>query len=183
MSLKLNATIEIPKNSKIKYEYNRKSNTIAVDRILYGASAYPMNYGFIKNTLDWDGDELDVLIIADQEFIPGIEVPIRVVGAMEMIDGGETDTKLLGVIDCDVRYNHINKLADVNAHMLLEIKDFFENYKNLQSKKVLIKGFQDKDWAEKEYHECVELRKKYGELDNKEFIALMKKKHPEKYSK
>ena len=106
--MKLNVTIEIPKNSKIKYEYDRKTNQISVDRILYGSSAYPMNYGFIKEALDWDGDELDALIVSDQEFLPGVIVPVRVIGAMEMIDGGETDTKLITVIDCDPRYKHIN---------------------------------------------------------------------------
>ncbi len=182
MSLKLNATIEIPKNSKIKYEYDRKTGQISVDRILYGSSGYPLNYGFIKEALDWDGDELDVLIIADQEFIPGILVPVRIVGAMEMIDGGETDTKLLGVIDCDVRYKNIQKLSDVNEHLLLEVKDFFENYKNLQKKSVIIKGFKDEIWATNEYKECCELMEKYGKMDKDEFVSLMKKEHPEKYN-
>lgn len=181
MSLILNAIIEIPKNSKIKYEYNRETGQIVVDRILYGSSGYPLNYGFIKEALDWDGDELDVLIIADQEFIPGTIVPVRVLGAMEMIDGGETDTKLLGVIDCDVRYKDINNLDDVNKHLLLEIKDFFENYKNLQKKEVIIKGFKDQKWAVKEYEECCKLMQEYGSMDKKEFIKLMKKKYPKKY--
>ncbi len=182
MALVLNATIEIPKNSKIKYEYDRKTGQISVDRILYGSSGYPLNYGFIKEALDWDGDELDVLVIADQEFNPGINVPVRIVGAMEMIDGGETDTKLLGVIDCDVRYKGIQKLSDVNTHLLAEVRDFFENYKNLQNKKVVIKGFQDEQWAAHEYQECCELMQKYGKMDKDAFVAQMKQEHPEKYS-
>lgn len=181
MSLTLNVTIEIPKNSKIKYEYNRKDGSISVDRILFGPSAYPQNYGFIKEALDWDGDELDCLVISDQEFLPGVIVPTRIIGAMEMIDGGETDTKLIGVIDCDPRFKHINDLKDINEHILLEIKDFFETYKNLQKKKVEIKGFQDVKWAKKEYEECVELMKKYGKMDKDEFIKKMQSQHPEKY--
>lgn len=181
MALTLNVTIEIPKNSKIKYEYDRETKQISVDRILYGPSAYPHNYGFIKEALDWDGDELDVLVISDQEFLPGISVPTRIIGAMEMIDGGETDTKLIGVIACDPRYNHVNALTDLNQHLLSEIKDFFETYKNLQKKKVEIKGFKDVTWAEKEYKECVQLMQKFGELPKAEYVAKMMKEHPEKY--
>lgn len=181
MSLVLNVTIEIPKNSKIKYEYNRKDGSISVDRILYGPSSYPHNYGFIKEALDWDGDELDCLVISDHEFLPGVVVPTRIIGAMEMIDNGETDTKLIGVIDCDPRFSHVNELTDLNQHLLHEIRDFFETYKNLQKKKVEIKGFKDAKWAEKEYEECVGLMKQFGSMDKDEFVKKMMKDHPEKY--
>jgi len=181
MSLILKVVIEIPKNSKIKYEFDRKTNEISVDRILYGPAGYPENYGFIKNALDWDGDELDVLVIADQEFIPGIVVPTRIIGAMEMIDGGETDTKLIGVIDVDPRYNHIKTINDVPSHSLLVIKDFFETYKNLQKKEVIIRGFRDLDWAISEYEQCCQLMNKYGTLSKEEFLIKMKKENPDKY--
>lgn len=181
MSLILNVTIEIPKNSKIKYEFDRVTGQISVDRILYGSNSYPHNYGFIKEALDWDGDELDVLVIADQEFLPGIVVPTRIIGAMEMIDGGETDTKLIGVISCDPRFDHVKTTNDLNKHLLAEIKDFFETYKNLQKKKVEILGFKDVIWAEHEYKECVELMNKYGSMNKDEFIQKMKKEHPNKY--
>ncbi len=183
MSFKLKVTIEIPKNSKIKYEYNRETKQIEVDRILYGSNSYPQNYGFIKEALDWDGDELDALVIADQPFLPGVLVEAKILGAMEMIDGGETDTKLIGVVACDPRYDSYQKLDDLPKHLLLEIKDFFENYKNLQKKKVEVLGFKDEKWAHKEYQECVELMQKYGKEDKNEFIKLMKKEHPEKYKK
>ena len=181
--MKFNVTIEIPKGSKVKYEYDRKTQQINVDRILYGPSAYPLNYGFIKEALDWDGDELDALIIADQSFIPGCNVPVRLLGAMEMVDGGETDTKLITVIDVDPRYDHLKSINDVPKHILLEIEDFFKTYKNLQKKKVEVKGFKGLEWATKEYEECVELMNKYGSLDKKEFIKKMKKEHPKKYTK
>lgn len=179
--MKINVTIEIPKNSKIKYEYDRKTKELNVDRILYGPSSYPLNYGFIKEALDWDGDELDALIIADQSFVPGCNVPVRVLGAMEMIDGGETDTKLITVIDVDPRYDHLKSIKDVPKHILLEIEDFFSTYKNLQKKTVVIKGFKDIAWAEKEYQECVELMNKYGSMDKKAFVKKMMKEHPNKY--
>lgn len=180
--LKLNVTIEIPKGSNIKYEYNRQTGQISVDRILYGSDHYPQNYGFIKEALDWDGDELDCLVISDQAFMPGVVIPTRIIGAMEMIDGGETDTKLIGVIDCDPRYAGINSLQDINKHLLDEIKTFFETYKILQKKKVEIRGFQDESWAAHEYEECVKLMQEYGKMDKDEFVAKMKKEHPEKYS-
>ncbi|MCV3743704.1 inorganic diphosphatase [Ureaplasma sp. ES3154-GEN] len=180
--MKLNVTIEIPKHSNIKYEYDRATKEISVDRILYGANSYPQNYGFIRDALDYDGDELDALVIADQAFNPGINVPVRLLGAMKMIDGGETDTKLITVIDCDPRYQHIQTLQDVPAHYLKEIKDFFENYKNLQNKTVIINGFEDQAWAINEYQECQALMREYKNMDKDEFVALMRTKHPEKYT-
>lgn len=179
--MKINIIVEIPKNSQIKYEYDRMTGKILVNRILYGSNIYPMNYGFIEGALDWDGDELDALIISDQPFIPGAIVPVRVIGAMEMIDDSETDTKLITVIDCDPKYDFIKNLNDVPEHWLKQVKDFFENYKNLQNKKVLIKGFQGIEWATNEYHECVELMNKYGKLSKDDFITKMKKEHPNKY--
>lgn len=180
--MKVIATIEIPKHSNIKYEYDRFTNEIQVDRILYGSMYYPQNYGFLKEALDWDGDELDILVISDQSFQPGIKVPARIIGAMEMIDSGETDTKLIGVIDCDPRYKKIETLNDISSHILDEIADFFMNYKNLQNKKVLVKGFKDKEWAIHEYNECVTLMNKYKDIPKEEFLSLMKKEHPEKYT-
>ncbi len=180
--MKLTATIEIPKNSNIKYEYDRFTGDISVDRILYGAMYYPQNYGFLKEALDWDGDELDILVIADHSFLPGTKVPCRVLGAMEMVDGGETDTKLIGVIDCDPRFAHMQTFKDIPEHLLKEIKDFFSNYKNLQNKKVVISGFKDEKWAMKEYEHCVELMNKYKDMPKDEFIKKMKKEHPEKYT-
>lgn len=88
--LVLDVVVEIAKHSNIKYEYNRTSGRFHVDRILYGATHYPQNYGFIENTLDWDGDELDALVVADQGFQVGAVLPARILGAMSMVDGGET---------------------------------------------------------------------------------------------
>lgn len=181
--LVVNAMIEIPKNSKIKYEYDRKTGKISVDRILYCAATYPQNYGFIPEALDWDGDELDILIISDQIFLPGVAVPTRIIGAMEMVDNGETDTKLIGVVDCDPRYNEYQNLCDLPKHLTLEIQDFFETYKRLQNKPVKVSGFKDLNWAINEYKECVELMNKYGKIDKNEFIKKMQNEHPDKYSK
>ncbi len=179
--MKINAIVEIPKNSDIKYEYNLKTKMFEVDRILYGSNRYPQNYGFINNTLDWDGDPLDILIIANHEFLPGTIVPTRILGAMKMIDGGETDTKLIGVIDVDPRFDHIKTLDDVNENILNEISDFFENYKNLQKKTVEINGFEDLKYAIRELEETRELFNKYKDFSKEEFIKKMKATRPEKY--
>lgn len=179
----LDVIIEIPKHSNIKYEYDRKTHEISVDRILYGANIYPQNYGFIKEALDWDGDELDALVIADQSFFPGIKVPVRILGAMEMIDNGETDTKLITVISCDKRYEHIKSLKDVPNHLLDEIRNFFEQYKQLQKKNVTVIGFKDLEWAINEYEECCKMMDEYGHMPKDEFVAKMMKEHPEKYTK
>ncbi len=173
--------IEIPKNSNIKYEYDSERKRIVLDRVLYGANHYPQNYGFFENTLDWDGDPLDALVIADHSIFPGVEVEVRVLGSMHMIDGGETDTKLITVINSDKRFAHINNLKDVPQHLLDEIKDFFQTYKNLQKKSVHVGKFSDLKEAEKEFKECEALYKKYHKVDKDAFIAKMKKMHPEKY--
>lgn len=177
----VNVTIEIPKHSNVKYEFDRKTKQIVVDRILYGPSVYPENYGFIPDALDWDGDELDILVFADQCFNPGVVVPTRILGAMSMVDGGETDTKLIGVIDCDPRYKNYQTLKDVPQHKLDVIKDFFETYKRLQKKSVSVGNFHDTEWALKEYTECQHLMEEHGKMDKDEFIKLMQSKHPEKY--
>lgn len=145
MSKVVNVIIEIPKNSSVKYEYNRATGQIAVDRILFGPNVYPENYGFIPDALDWDGDELDVLVFADQPFSPGIAVPTRILGAMHMVDDGETDTKLIGVIDCDPRFKGYQKLEDLPQHKLAVIREFFETYKRLQHKEVKVGDFKDTD--------------------------------------
>ena len=177
----VNVVIEIPKNSNIKYEYNRSNGHISVDRILYGSSVYPENYGFIREALDWDGDELDVLVIADQSFMPGIEIPTRILGAMPMVDSGETDTKLIGVIDCDPRFKTYKSLDDLPNHKLKVIRDFFETYKRLQEKEVKVYKPKDCQWAINELNECKKLMIKYGKMPKEEFLTKMKKEHPEKY--
>lgn len=100
---------------------------------------------------------------------------------MKMIDDGETDTKIITVIDVDPRFANINCIDDLDQHKLLEIKDFFETYKNLQNKKVVIKGFEKIDYAKKEFIECENLFNQYKDLNKKDFIEKMKKEHPNKY--
>ncbi len=177
--MKKYVTIEIPMNSNVKYEL--ENGKLYVDRVLFGSMNYPANYGFIENTLDWDGDPLDVLVFSKQPFIPSSIVETRIIGAMKMIDDGETDTKLIGVVNVDPRFNNIKKINDLGEDTLKEVRDFFENYKNLQNKTVKVLGFENEKYAKKEFDETVELFNKYKDMKKDDFINLMKKNHPEKY--
>ncbi|ENY68683.1 Inorganic pyrophosphatase [Metamycoplasma auris 15026] len=178
----ISVNIEIPKNSNIKYEYDRKTGKIKIDRILREGFKYPANYGYISEALDWDGDELDVLVYSPEEFMPGSVVEVRIIGAMKMIDSGETDTKLIGVHADDYRLDHIKSLEDIDKMWLHSVKIFFQNYKYFKGPNVTeVTGFEGIEWAQKEYNECVQLMNQYGSLDKDEFIAKMKDLHPKKY--
>ncbi|WP_029905486.1 inorganic diphosphatase [Mycoplasmopsis opalescens] len=182
MSKIVEMKIEIPSGSRIKYEYDRADGQIHVDRILRGDFLYPSNYGFIPNALDWDGDELDVLLYSQETFAPGVLLNARIIGAMKMIDSGETDTKLIAVHDDDYRLDNINDIADLPEPFLMSLELFFNNYKNWKkpgAAKVL--GFEGEAWALTELDECIELMKEYGKIPKKEFVQLMMQKHPEKY--
>ncbi len=179
----LNVTIEIQKGSNIKYEYDRSQDKIIVDRILRDGFVYPANYGFVSEALDWDGDELDVLVYSDETFQAGVQLEARIVGAMKMIDDGETDTKLIAIHADDYRLEKIQKLEDLPKAWLESVQKFFSTYKNWKREGITsVAGFEGKDWAEEEYNECVELMNKYGKMDKKEFITKMMKEHPEKYT-
>ena len=174
--------LEIPQGSKVKYEYDRESNKLVVDRILRDQFKYPSHYGCIENTLDWDGDELDVLIYSKQQFIPNVLLEVKIVGAMKMIDDKETDTKLIGVHANEHEVENIQSLSDLPKQFLDDIKNFFSNYKNWKRPNITkVLGFEDQKWAEQEYLECLELMKNYGHLKKADFIKLMRQKHPEKY--
>ncbi|MCP4336939.1 MAG: inorganic diphosphatase [Mycoplasma sp.] len=178
----LNVTIEIQKGSNIKYEYDRSKGKIVVDRILRDGFKYPANYGFVSEALDWDGDELDVLVYSDETFQAGVELEARIIGAMKMIDDGETDTKLIAIHADDYRLNDIKSMEDLPKEWLDSLKTFFSTYKNWKREGITsVSGFEGKEWAEKEYKECVELMNKYGKMDKKEFISKMMKEHPDKY--
>lgn len=178
----LKVNIEIPKGSSVKYEFNRKSGKIEVDRILRDGFKYPANYGYVAEALDWDGDELDVLVYSDETFVPGCALTARIVGAMKMIDDGETDTKLIAVHSDDYRLANIKSLEDLPKKWLKEVETFFTTYKNWKRPGITsVSGFEGSDWAITEYNECVELMNEYGSMDKDAFIAKMMKEHPDKY--
>lgn len=182
MKKEIQVNIEIPVGSSIKYEFDRSIGKIVVDRILRDGFKYPANYGYIAEALDWDGDELDVLVYSPESFMPGVALNARIVGAMRMIDDGETDTKLIAVHADDYRLSDIQKLEDLPKEFLDKVKTFFSTYKNWKRAGITeVPGFEGIDWAIHEYEECVELMNKYGKLPKKEFVEKMMKEHPEKY--
>ncbi len=143
----MNVIIEIPKHSKNKYEIDKETGLIALDRAMHTAQDYPFDYGFVPQTLWDDGDALDVVILTTYPLNPGILVRTRPVGIMTMIDDGESDDKLIGVPTDDPRFKNVKNLEDVNDWTLKEIRHFFESYKGLQEEVVEVKGFSDKEAA------------------------------------
>ena len=126
------ALIEIPYGSRNKYEVDKTTGRIRLDRVLYSAMAYPGEYGYIEETLAPDGDPLDILVITSEPTVPGCIVPARVLGYLATMDRGKEDYKLIAVVDCDPRYDSTRDLSDLSPFVLKEIANFFANYKVLQ---------------------------------------------------
>ena len=146
--------IEIPMGSKNKYELDKETGRIVLDRVLYAAMMYPAEYGILENTLAPDGDALDVLVICSDPTFPGCVVPARILGYLTMIDGGKIDYKIITVLDCDPRYENINELEDLSPFVLKEIANFFANYKVLQGISVEVGSYQGREEALKIIEEC-----------------------------
>lgn len=160
---KLNVIIEIPKMSRIKYELDKDTGMIHVDRVLYSPMHYPANYGFVPRTLWDDNDPLDVLVMSHEPFVPGCLVAARPVGVLQMTDDGESDAKILAVPVKDPRFNHINEISDIDEHTLKEIKHFFSVYKDLQKKEVKVADWQDRVQALVDInHALKQYQDKYG---------------------
>ena len=134
----INVIVEIPKGSNNKYEIDKETGLIKLDRANYSSAAYPFDYGFAPQTLWEDGDPLDVVILTTYPLNPGILVAVRPVAVMEMIDSGESDYKVIGVPVEDKRWDDVNDLADINKHMLKEFQHFFETYKILKGKPAVV---------------------------------------------
>lgn len=143
----VDATVEIPFRSRNKYEIDKKTGKIRLDRVLYSAMGYPTEYGTIENTLAPDGDPLDILILTTEPTYPGCIIPSRIVGYLKMIDNGKEDFKLISVVDCDPRFNEIKDITDISEFTLKEIKNFFENYKKLQNIEVKVGNYHNKEEA------------------------------------
>jgi inorganic pyrophosphatase len=144
----MNVIVEIPKGSKNKYEIDKETGIIALDRVMHSAQDYPFDYGFVPQTLWDDGDALDVVLLTTHPLAPGILVRARPVGIMHMIDGGEADEKIIAVPKDDPRFADTKDLADVNPHTLKEIAHFFATYKQIQKKEVSVGEFEGRDAAE-----------------------------------
>lgn len=156
----MNVIIEIPRGSKNKYEIDKKTGIIALDRAMHTAQDYPFDYGFVPQTHWHDGDALDVLVLSTYPLMPGILVRVRPVAVLDMIDDGDSDNKIIAVPIKDPRFDEVKDLSDINKHTLKEIEHFFSTYKKIQNKEVEVSGFRDAAEAKKDFAESIELYKK-----------------------
>ena len=140
----VNALIEIPQGSRSKYEIDKTTGLLKLDRVIYSSFHYPVNYGFIPKTLGEDGDPLDILVMCSEPIQPLCLVEALVIGNMQMIDTGLMDDKIIAVALQDPGVNYMRSLSDLPTHFVNTLKNYFEQYKVLENKTVEINDFQDK---------------------------------------
>jgi inorganic pyrophosphatase len=153
----IRCVIEIPKGSKVKYEMDKESGLLKLDRVLFSSVMYPANYGFIPRTLDYDDDPLDMLVLCSEVLEPMCLVEARVIGVMRMEDGGKHDDKILCVASNDISINYIKDIGDLPPHTTVEMKRFFQDYKVLENKAVLIEDFVGREKAIEIVKHCTDL--------------------------
>jgi len=155
-----NAIIEIPKGSYNKYEIDKETGLIALDRANYSQAPYPFDYGFVPQTLWDDGDPLDVMVLSTFPLLPGILVKVRPVAVMDMTDTGDSDFKIIVVPVDDKRWDDVNDLTDLNKHMIKEYTHFWETYKNLKGNAIVtINAVMGKKEAEEAVTKSIKLYK------------------------
>ena len=160
----VNVIIEIPKDSQNKYEFDKESGAIMLDRVLYSPMHYPADYGFIPETHCEDGDPLDALVLGGDPLVPGCLVEARPIGFLKMIDGGKEDYKILAVQVKNPRFDNVKNIEDIEViheHSLKEIAHFFQSYKELENKKVEILSWEG---AEKAKEEIIKSNREYTNL-------------------
>ena len=155
----VNALIEIPQGSRAKYEVDKATGLLRLDRVIYSSFQYPINYGLIPQTLGQDGDPLDILVLCSQSIQSLCLVEAHVIGNMQMIDSGQVDDKIIAVASKDPSVNHISRMEELPHHFLLELRNFFEQYKVLENKKVEIDNFQDQLIAYRIINDAIALYK------------------------
>ena len=157
----VNGIIEIPKGSRAKYEIDKDSGLIKLDRVIYASMYYPLNYGFIPQTLGEDHDPLDIVVLTQVSVVPNCLIPSKVIGVMRMIDRGEGDDKIIAVALQDASVSHINDVNELPEYFKVELKHFFENYKSLENKIVTVDEFQSKERAMEIIKTSIESYKKH----------------------
>ena len=152
----LTAVIEVPMGSNVKYELDKKSGMIKVDRTLFSAVYYPANYGFFPRTYCDDKDPLDVLVLGKETLVPLCLVRVKPIGMMKMIDQGQLDDKVIAVQFDDQEFCHYDSIDELPPHILLQVQRFFEDYKILEKKAVKVEGFLSKEDALRVIKESIE---------------------------
>lgn len=143
----VNGIVEIPKNTRAKYELDKESGLLMMDRVIYSSMYYPHNYGFIPRTYCDDHDPLDIVVLSQIAIVPMCIVSARVIGVMRMLDNGEKDDKIIAVAEKDKSVNHMRDIDELPEHFLLELRNFFEDYKKLEKKTVEVEEFQNAEIA------------------------------------
>lgn len=154
------AVIEIPKGSKVKYELDKETGLLRVDRVLYSSVIYPANYGFIPQTLGDDHDPLDVLVLMQEAVAPLSILRVRPIGVMIMVDQGENDEKIICVHLDDPEYRAIRHINELQPHRMVEVQRFFEDYKRLEQKDVKVEEFLGPEEAQQAVTHAVQLYSK-----------------------
>jgi inorganic pyrophosphatase len=163
----VNAIIEIPRGSKAKYELDKEAGILKLDRVLYSSVYYPANYGFIARTLGKDHDPLDILVMSQVDIEPLCIARARVIGVMRMIDSGEGDDKILAVAADDIGVSHIKDVSELPEHFESELRHFFQEYKRLENKQVLVEHFQGKETAIEIIHTAIaDYKQEFGNVKN-----------------
>lgn len=152
--------IEIPRGSRGKYELDKETGMLALDRVLASSMSYPANYGFIPQSYCEDKDPLDILVFCSVDLQPLCALNAKPIGVMQMVDGGEMDDKIIAVAADDKEWNHYNDISELPPHTLKMVKNFFEDYKKLEKNKVVeVKEFQGKAAAHKTITDALALYK------------------------
>ncbi len=155
----INVIVEISKWSKNKYEVDKETGIIALDRVAHTAQDFPFDYGFVPQTLWDDGDALDVIILTTYPLNTGVMVNVRPIAIMHMIDSGDNDDKVIAVPVNDPRWDDVKDLDDINKHTIKEMEHFYSTYKKIQNKDVEITGFDNKSTAEDAINRSIKLYK------------------------
>ena len=155
----VNAIIEIPQGSRAKYEIDKESGLLKLDRVIYSSFYYPCNYGFIPQTYGDDKDPLDILVITSLPVQAMCLMEAKVVGVMQMVDSGDADDKIIAVAAKDPGVNHYNNIEELPKHFFNELRHFFEEYKTLENKTVSVNEFGDKATALEIVEEAIKLYK------------------------
>ena len=157
------AVIEISKGSNCKYELDKETGLLRLDRILYTSTHYPANYGFIPRTYADDKDPLDVLVLCSEPILPMTLLQVHPIGALRMIDGGALDDKIIAVPFSDPSYNGITSIDDLPHHIFDEMMHFFSVYKQLENKQTAVKSLYSREEAQGIIQDCIEAyKKKFG---------------------